>query len=222
MTKLQELENFYRNGVDPVFAATPNHIFLKTPSSADRVALVPGHFYSFQELNPIQPEEVPTVDEVELMKYPTKREDELIAKYSKIKKPYYDNRPIFLYLGNDFGLDVKLMSQRLRKRFIQTYLSCVHAPLSACYDSEGELIDFHTRIRSLGVRPFFSVDLALVRQIIGIPDLRLSLLVNKYKRENMRYLTLIDWNDVPKLHLANYSTDRTISMRSNFSLIEIK
>jgi hypothetical protein len=222
MTKLQEIQNFYLNGVDPAFVATPNHIFIKTPNSAERVVLVPGHFYTFQELNPVPPEDVPTVDEVELMKYPTKREDQLIAKYAKTKKPYYDNRPIFLYLGNDLGLNVKLMNQGLRKKFIRTYLSVVQAPLAGCYDTEGNLIDFGTRIRSLEVRPFFSVNLALIKQIIGMPDLRLGLLVNKYKRENMQYLTMIDWDDVPKLHLANYSTDRTISMRSNFSLIEIK
>jgi hypothetical protein len=64
--------------------------------------------------------------------------------------------------------------------------------------------------------------LRLVKAIIGMPEFKLNLLVNKYNREKMRNLTLVDWDDVPKLPLVNYSTDRMISARSNFSLFEIK
>lgn len=222
MTQLEELQAFYSNGTDPFFVAQPNQIFIKQQGSGERVILVPGHFYTFQELYPVTPDSVPTVDEVEMMRYPGKSEESLIQKYTGIKKPYYDNRPIFLYLGNDFGLDVKLMNQILRKRFIRTYLTRIQGPLSHCFDDNGNILDFSKRLRMPELNPIFGVTLDFVKSLTGLPDIKFNLLVNKYRRENMRYLTLIDWPDVPKLHLANYSTDKSISSRSYFSLLEIK
>ena len=222
MTQLEELQAFYRDGTDPFFVAQPNHVFIKQPVTGERVVLVPGHFYTFQELHPVMPDAVPTVDEVEMMRYPGKSEDSLMQKYTGIKKPYYDNRPIFLYLGNDFGLDVKLMNQRLRKTFVRSYLSRIQRPLAQCFDNDGKLLDFGKRIRMSELNPIFGVTAGFVKSITGLPDIKFDLLVNKYRREGMRYLTLIDWPDVPKLHLANYSTDKSISSRSYFSLLEIK
>jgi hypothetical protein len=83
---------------------------------------------------------------------------------------------------------------------------------------DGELLPFNKR----PIRPFLGINPLLVKTITGIPDMKYSLLVNKYNREQMRNLTLIDWDQVPKLHLANYSTDKTISARSAFSLFELK
>lgn len=223
MTKQQEVTKFIESGQDPVFVATPNHPFIARPQfGEDRVVLVPGHFYTFQELNPVQPYEVPTVDEVELMKYPGKKEDELITKYTKVKKPYYDNRPIILYLGNDIGLDVKLMSQVLRKVFVRTYMTRLLEQVMESFNDDGEPRPFMERVKLPKFKSFLSVDYRLVRQLVRLPEVKLDLLVNKYKRDTMTYLTLIDWPEVCKLHLANYSTDRTVSMRSSFSLIEVK
>ena len=221
MTQLEELQNFYQKGIDPIFSPNPNHRFINQ-TQAEVVPLVPGHFYTFFDLNPIGPDEVPTIDEWEQMKYPSNRDASLLAKYTKVTKPYYDNCPIFLALSQDgFGLDIKIMSQSLRKKFIRLYLSRIQVPLEKCFVN-GELIDFRTRLGLSEIYPIFRVNLNFIKALSGIPDLAFNLLVNKYKRESMRNLTLIDWNDVPKLHLPNYSTDQTISKRSNFSLLEIK
>lgn len=223
MTKFEELQNYYRNGVDPAWNPTPNHPFINpTPPGGDRVILVPGHFYTFMELNPVGPDDVPTVDEYEMISNPSTRDLALISKYKKTKKPYYDNRPIFLALSQDgFGLNIKIMSQLLRKKFIRTYLMRIQSQIEKCY-IDGNLLDFRKRLAMRELSPLFSVNLDFIRNISGLPDIKFNLLVNKYNRENMRYLTLIDWDDVSKLHLPNYSTDRTIASRSNFSLLEIK
>jgi hypothetical protein len=173
------------------------------------------------ELEPIGPDQVPTWDEYELLKHPSVKDAALAAKY-RVKKPYYDNLPIFLALSPDgLGLNVKLMSQPLRKRFIRTYLNRMSTPLANCFE-DGNLMEFNKRIRERVVAPFLNVDTTFIKTLLGMPDIKFNLLVNKYNREKMRNLTLIDWDTVPNLHLANYSTDKTISARSSFSLFEIK
>lgn len=221
MTNYEKLKEFYQSGVDPEFSPTPNHIFMNLTRGGDRTILVPGHFYTHMELEPVGPDQVPTWDEYEIMKNPSPRDLAMVSKY-KITKPYYDNRPIFLALSTDgFGINVKLMAQPLRKKFIATYLNQISPILDNCYEN-GTLLDFPTRIQRGSLAPFLRVNLNLVKAILGMPDFKLNLLVNKYNREKMRNLTLIDWDDVPKIPLANYSTDRTISARSSFSLFEIK
>jgi hypothetical protein len=155
------------------------------------------------------------------MRNPSTRDLDKSAKY-KTTRPFYDNLPIFLALSDDgWGLNVKIMAQPLRKLFIKTYLIIMDTALERCYD-QGTLTDFNERLRNKTVSPFLRVNSDFIKTISGIPDIKFNLLVNKYNREKMRNLTLIDWNDVPKLHLANYSTDKTISARSSFSLFEIK
>jgi|LakMenE01Jun11ns_1017448.scaffolds.fasta_scaffold9959504_15 hypothetical protein len=221
MTQLETIQDFYQNGTDPDFSPNPNHVFINMTRGGDRTILIPGHFYTHTELEPIGPDQVPTWDEYELLKYPSVKDVALAAKY-RVKKPYYDNRPIFLALSPDgLGLNVKLMSQPLRKRFIRTYLNKMSTPLANCFE-DGNLMEFNKRIRERAVAPFFTVDTTFIKTLLGMPDIKFNLLVNKYNREKMRNLTLIDWDTVPNLHLANYSTDRTISARSSFSLFEIK
>lgn len=221
MTQLESLQNFYQNGVDPEFSPNPNHIFMNTTRGGDRTILIPGHFYSFLQLDPVGPDQVPTWDEYEIMRNPSTRDLDKLAKY-KTTRPFYDNLPIFLALSDDgWGLNVKIMAQPLRKMFIRTYLRTMSDALERCYD-RGTLADFNERLRNKTVSPFLRVNSGFIKTISGIPDIKFNLLVNKYNREKMRNLTLIDWNDVPKLHLANYSTDKTISARSSFSLFEIK
>ena len=221
MTQLETIQDFYQNGTDPDFSPNPNHIFMNMSRGGDRTILIPGHFYTHMELEPIGPDQVPTWDEYELLKYPSVKDAALAAKY-RVKKPYYDNLPIFLALSPDgLGLNVKLMSQPLRKRFIRTYLNRMSAPLANCFE-DGNLMEFNKRIRERVVAPFLNVDTTFIKTLLGMPDIKFNLLVNKYNREKMRNLTLIDWDTVPNLHLANYSTDKTISARSSFSLFEIK
>lgn len=221
MNQLEKIQDFYQNGTDPDFTPNPNHVFMNMNRGGDRTILIPGHFYTHMELEPIGPDQVPTWDEYELLRYPSVKDAALAAKY-RVKKPYYDNRPIFLALSPDgLGLNVKLMSQPLRKMFIRTYLNRMSAPLVNCFE-DGNLMEFNKRIRERTIAPFFMVDTTFVKTVLGMPDIKFNLLVNKYNREKMRNLTLIDWDTVPNLHLANYSTDKTISARSSFSLFEIK
>jgi hypothetical protein len=219
MSTLDKIRDFYRNGTDPEFSPQPNHVFTNhSQKGGDRVYLLPGHFYSFLNLTPIGPDQVPTIDEYEILRNPSLRDQSLVSKY-KIRLPYYDNQPIFLALDQyGLGLNIKIMSQFLRKRFIRTYMLRMQPALDLCF-KEGELLPIRQRP---SLNSFLSVNLGFIKQVSGLDDLKFNLLVNKYNREQMRNLTLIDWDTVPNLHLANYSTDRLISTRSSFSLFEIK
>lgn len=219
MTNFEKLQDFYINGNDPEFEPIPNQSFVKN-ISAELVPFIPGHFYTHIELFPIGPDDVPTWDEYEILKNPSTRDLQRSVKY-KINKPYYDNRPIYLALdSNGLGLNIKLMSQGLRKSFIMMYLRVMKNAISNCYN-DGELSDLRTRLRDGKIMPFLSINYEIIKRMIGMPDFKLGILVNKYNREKIRNLTLIDWDDVSKLPLVNYSTDRTISSRSSFSLYEI-
>lgn len=221
MTNLENLQDFYINGNDPNWNSIPNYSFVNPKISGESTILIPGHFYTHTELYPITPDFVPTWDEYEIIKNPSIRDLALTEKY-KTNKPYFDNRPIYLALDQyGLGLNIKIISQDLRKKINMSYLRAMSTAIINSY-SDGNLIDIRTRISDGKVSPFLRVNYDSIKSFIGIPDFKLSLLINKYNRETMRNLTLIDWDDIPKLHLVNYSTDKTISARSSFSLFEIK
>ena len=221
MTDHEKLQAFYRSGTLPDFSPNPNHDFMRLDRGGERTILLPGHIYSHLELQPIGPDQVPTWDEYEILKNPSMRDLSLISKY-KITKPYYDNRPIFLAIDqNGLGINLKVMSPVLRRKFLMMYLRVMEPSIQRCY-SDGKLSSFSERIQNGVLGPFLGVNLSLIKSIIGMPEFKLNLLVNKYNREKMRNLTLVDWDDIPKLAMVNYSTDRMISTRSNFSLFEIK
>lgn len=221
MTDYEKLQAFYRTGALPDFDPNPNHDFMQSSKNRERTILLPGHIYTHLELQPIGPDQVPTWDEYEILKNPSMRDLSLISKY-KIKKPYYDNRPIFLAIDqNGLGINLKVMAPILRRKFLMLYLRVMESAIDKCY-SDGKLSSFQERITSGALAPFLRVDLNLVKSMIGMPEFKLNLLVNKYNRETMRNLTLIDWDEIPMLSMINYSTDRMISKRSNFSLFEIK
>jgi hypothetical protein len=53
--------------------------------------------------------------------------------------------------------------------------------------------------------------------IIPYSGIKFEFLVDKYNREEMRYLSLIDWPNVPKIGEVNYSRDESIATRSQIS-----
>lgn len=222
MNKYEKLVDFYKNGIDYEFTPTRNHIFINRSSPVQEYSLLPGHFYTHLEIKPTLSDSVPTYDEYEIMKNPSYRDLNLSLKYN-IRKPYYDNLPIYLALSAD-GLvfNIKILHPKLRKYFIRSYLSLFHNQIGKCYNSTGELLSLHDRISSEIINPFLTVNINTIKALLRPIDFKLGLAITKYNRENMGYLTLIDWNDVPKLAIPDYSTDKMIACRSSFSLFEIR
>lgn len=170
--------------------------------------LIPGHVYTFIAKTIKGNDGLPSLDD-----YTTGQ--------SKGIKPYVDNYPIFISLGNsgpiEFGLNIKVMPQQLRRKFIQTYLNRILPVLSNLTDDKGEFIEYQKRIRQPEMNPFGSVNKKFIMSISPYSGIKFEFLVDKYNRDEMRYLRLIDWPNVPKVGEVNYSRDESIATRSQIS-----
>jgi hypothetical protein len=171
--------------------------------------LVPGHFYSFLHMKPMGNDQLPSLDD-------------WTTGTSKAK-PYFDNYPIFLALDqfgqSGLGLNVKLLPQLVRRSIIRSYLKLVMPVLEKMTDDTGNFLEFEERIRPPMINPFGSITLNFIKQALfsQLPEIKFSFLVDKYNRADMRYLTLVDWPNVPKIGEINYSNDPTIVSRSAIS-----
>ena len=204
------LQKYAEEGLVPGFLPPgPNYRFdSEAPKVAHR-ALAPGHIYTFITMREVSSDDVPSLDDYQ-------------TGLSKGKKPYYDNRPIFLALGQEgpmeVGLNLKMIPVALRKKFIRTYLKNRIIPaLANLVDETGSLIQLDTRLRSPAINSILLTDRSYIKSISGLSGLNFEFLVDKYKREEMRFLSMIDWPDVPKLGEVNYSQDKTVVSKTPIS-----
>jgi hypothetical protein len=183
----------------------PNHRFLN--EGLDAPYIIPGHFYSFAQLNVRGNDSLPSLDDWE-------------GGLSKGTKPYFDNWPIFLALNQyGLGLNVKLIPQTTRKLFLRTYLKAITPILEKLIDESGAFLKFEDRLASPSLNAFITINRNWIRERIfsATPDIKFDFLVDKYNREEMRYLKMIDWPDVPKIGEVTYSNDPAIVSRSAIS-----
>lgn len=204
---IQQIKDYIETGTVNGFSQSgPNYRF--SEESMQVPILIPGHFYTFISKTIRGNDGLPSLDD-----YTTGQ--------NKGIKPYVDNRPIFISLGNSgpihFGLNVKLMPQLLRRKFIQTYLNRLLPVLSKLVEESGEFIEYSKRIRQPEMNPFGSINKDFIMAISPYSGVKFEFLVDKYNREEMRYLSLIDWKNVPKIGEVDYSTDQSIATRSRIS-----
>jgi hypothetical protein len=204
---IQQIKEYIKTGkVENFTQAGPNYRFVE--ESMQVPILIPGHVYTFVAKTVNGNDGLPSLDD-----YTSGQSDKV--------KPYIDNYPIFISLGHSgpiqFGLNLKVMPQQLRRKFIQTYLNRILPVLSNLTDSKGEFIEYQKRIRQPEMNPFGSVNKDFIMNISPYSGIKFEFLVDKYNREEMRYLRLIDWPTVPKIGEVNYSRDESIATRSRIS-----
>lgn len=204
---IQQLKEYIQTGrVENFTQPVQNYRF--SEESVQVPILIPGHVYTFVAKTVKGNDGLPSLDD-----YTSGQSDKV--------KPYIDNYPIFISLGNrgpiEFGLNLKVMPQPLRRRFIQTYLNRILPVLSNLTDDKGEFIEYQKRIRQPEMNPFGSVNKEFIMNISPYSGIKFEFLVDKYNREEMRYLRLIDWPTVPKIGEVNYSRDASIATRSQIS-----
>jgi hypothetical protein len=199
------IRDYVQNGTVSNFEmSTPNYRF--SDEGVQVRYIVPGHFYTFIQRTQRGNDDLPSLDD-------------WTAGLSR-SKPYFDNWPIFLALDQyGLGLNVKLMPSLARRLFLRTYLRTVLPALERVVDQNGEFLSQEERLRPPLVNPFGSINRDWIRnRILGqLPSIKYEFLVDKYNREEMRYLKLIDWPHVPKIGEANYSTDPAVATRSFIS-----
>ena len=204
---INKIQEFITSGTVTDFVPDgPNHRFID--ESVQVPILIPGHVYTFISTTIRGNDGLPSLDDY-------------TAGLSKGIKPYIDNRPIFISLGQEgpfeTGLNLKVIPQGLRRRFIRTYLRSLAPILANLTDSNGEFIDYQKRIRLPEMNPFGRINRSFIKSISQFSGIKFEFLVDKYKREEMRYLGLIDWPHVHKIGEVDYSRDPSIATRSQIS-----
>jgi hypothetical protein len=207
-----DLQAYINDGIVAESNYYANYYFQEEGQAYSRFKLIPGHFYSFSVVNRLANDMVPNLSET---KTPKSLEQYLI------KKPYYDNRPVCLSLGGEDGeiiLDLKMIPQKIRSVIIRRYLTVIKDRLKLFYEQTDTIIPFEKRLVSNLIGPFLSINPAFMFRLTGFD---LSFALNKYQRENMTNLVLIDWEDVSKIEQIDYRNDPTISVKTPIaSLLE--
>lgn len=206
---IQLLQDFVDTGeFEQLSQAGPNYRFEAEGILVNHPRLLPAHVYTFVALKPRGNDSVSSLDDYQ-------------SGVAKGLKPYYDNRPIFISLGQEgpmeVGLNLKLIPPLVRKRFIRLYLKRLMPALGRLTDENSKFQPLDSRIRLPEMAPLLGVNRNFIRQASNFSDLNLEFLVDKYRREEMRFLRIIDWPHVPKLAQVNYSQDPTIATRTPIS-----
>lgn len=211
---LKDLQSYIEDGIglDPEIGS--NYYFQQEKVPYGRAKLVPGHFYVFSVVNKVPNDMVPNLSET--------RTPAQLQTYN-LKRPYYDNYPVCLSLGNDgtggeIVLNLKAIPPKLRSLIIRKYLNAVKGQLYQFYHNE-KIMPFNERLtgqNSKIISPFLSVNPAFLSKLTGI---NLSFGLNKYQREQMAYLGLIDWEDVSKIENIDYRNDPMVAVKTPFALL---
>ena len=185
--QLAKLKEFIKDGQIPEFSSFGANNYLEDVSiPVDHRTCISGHIYTFKSISQIGV--TLSVDEW----------------FEKSKSEYLDKQPIFISLGQEgpmeIGLNLKVMPTRLTEELVRSYLKVITPMLDKIVDSDGNFIALADRIKlpanhslsRLVNRNFFS---------------KYEYWIDKYRREDMSYLTLIDWPDVPKLTKVSYSNN---------------
>lgn len=209
-----DLQSYIEEGISqdpPVYA---NYYFPTERKPYTMAKLIPGHFYAFSVVNRVPNDMVPNLSET--------RSPAQLKTYN-LKRPYYDNSPVCLSLGNDgtggeIVLNLKVIPPKMRSIIIRRYLGAVKDRLPLFYQ-DSELMPMRQRLAQDGgksIQPFLGVNVAFLSKLTGI---NLSFGLNKYQREQMAYLGLIDWEDVSKIEKIDYRNDPTVAVKTPFALL---
>jgi len=205
-----DLDSYITDGTIAESSHYANYYFQEEGKPFNRFKLIPGHFYSFNVVNALPNDVVPNLSETFSPKS--------LNQY-QVKRPYYDNSPVCLSLGGSDGeiiLNLKMIPPKLRSVIIRRYLRTVQERLKLFYGNDGQLIPFENRLNEKTIGPFLTVNPAFMSKLTGI---NLSFALNKYQRENMANISLIDWEDVSKIEQIDYRNDPTIAVKTPVAVL---
>lgn len=206
-----DLKSYIDDGIALDPPAYANYYFQEDSEPYTRARLIPGHFYTFGVVNRVPNDFVPNLSETQT---PSQ-----MVQYNH-KKPYYDNRPVCLSLGNDgvggeIILNLKMIPPKIRSVILRKYLGAVQNQIFQFYDGE-ELIPFTERLKRQAMSPFLTVNTAFLSALTSI---NLSFGLNKYQREQMANVKLIDWENVSMVERIDYRNDPTIAVKTPVAVL---
>lgn len=186
---LAELKEFIKDGQILGFSSAGENNYLEGKAGVipvDHRTCLSGHVYTFKSISQIGV--TLSVDEW----------------FEKSKSDYLDKQPIFISLGQEgpmeIGLNLKVMPTRLTEELVRSYLKVITPMLDKIVDLKGNFIGLADRVK----RPAtYSLSRLVNRDFFS----KYEYFIDKYRREDMSYLTLIDWPAVPMLTKINYSNN---------------
>jgi len=187
--QLAKLKEFIKDGQIPGFSSAGTNNYLEGEDGVipvDHRTCISGHVYTFKSISQIGV--TLSVDEW----------------FEKSKSEYLDKQPIFISLGQEgpmeIGLNLKVMPTRLTEEVVRSYLNIITPMLNKIVDSDGKFIAFAERVK-------LAANHSLSRLVNRDFFSKYEYFIDKYRREDMSYLTLIDWPAVPMLTKINYSNN---------------
>lgn len=200
-----------------------NYYFLENSEPYQLPYLIPAHVYTFEYLDNVDQHAITTIDDYLIsnnidqpggIDRATRKEltTEIDSKGYQISRPYYDTRPIGLSLGgfNDPGseyiLNIKCSPLAERNRILEIlFRGIVPNMLRNGINESNEPLPFMKRINNQGyTQPFVSFQMKNLTDYLGSG---IYFWVNKYNKERMRNVRLIDFDQLPKLGFLEYSSD---------------
>lgn len=181
--------------------------------------LLPGHVYTFQYLDNLDESLIPTIPDY-LQPKTTKKSIKTAGLQEPsyaVTKPYYDLRPICLSVNNlgddnqsEYVLNLKLMAWQDRATVLELiYRVVVPLILSTGLvehgHNQGDLIPFADRVKNgKYTQPFLGFKMQVLTDMLGNG---LYFWVNKYDKNRMKDVRIIDFDQLPRLGGADYSND---------------
>ena len=187
--QLAKLKEFIKDGQIPEFSSFGANNYLEGVDGVipvDHRTCLSGHVYTFKSISQIGV--TLSVDEW----------------FEKSKSDYLDKQPIFISLGQEgpmeIGLNLKVMPTRLTEELVRSYLKVITPMLDKIVDLKGNFIGLADRVK---LPATYSLSRLVNRDFFS----KYEYFIDKYRREDMSYLTLIDWPAVPMLTKINYSNN---------------
>ena len=184
-----ELKEFIKDGQILGFSSAGANNYLEGEAGVipvDHRTCLSGHVYTFKSISQIGV--TLSVDEW----------------FEKSKSDYLDKQPIFISLGQEgpmeIGLNLKVMPTRLTEELVRSYLKVITPMLDKIVDLKGNFIGLADRVK---LPATYSLSRLVNRDFFS----KYEYFIDKYRREDMSYLTLIDWPAVPMLTKINYSNN---------------
>jgi len=176
--------------------------------------LLPGHVYTFEFVGDIDSQEIVPISDY-LKSDATKKAEKsagLRVPDYMITKPYYDLRPIALSIenlgdsGSEYVLNLKCMPVSERIRVLEVlYRGVVPNVLKNGLNEEKELLPFQQRLNNGSyTRPFVGFQMRNLTDYLGTG---IYFWVNKYDKNRMKNVRLIDFDHLDRLGGLQYMND---------------
>jgi hypothetical protein len=180
--------------------------------------LLPGHVYTFEFISDIDSPDIITIEEYlqsDATKKAMKKAGVQPTVYT-VTKPYYDLRPIALSInnlgdsGSEYILNLKCMTYVDRMKVMEILYrgvvpNLLRNGLIEFGSEKGDLLPFQTRLNKQAyTSPFVGFQMRNLTDYLGTG---IYFWVNKYDKNRMRNIRLIDFDHLDRLAGLNYAND---------------